>query len=80
MESMKRMITGQGLEESEEKQRIEWKRLGEAEDKEKCEGVTTPDNSSTQESRNGKDTAERNSSEDMGHVIEIGEGHIIGLE
>ena len=34
-------------------------RLEEADEKEKCERVMTPDNSSTEESRNGKETAER---------------------
>ena len=37
----------------------------------KCERVMTPGNSSTEESRNGKETAERSSSEDRGIVIEI---------
>ena len=40
-------------------------------DKEKCKGVMTPENSSTEESRNGKETAERSSSEDRGIIIEI---------
>ena len=39
MESTKRMVTGEGFEEKEEK--------------EKCEGVMTSDNSSTEETRNG---------------------------
>ena len=41
-------------------------RLEEADEKEKCERVMTLDNSSTEESRNGKETAERSSSEDRG--------------
>ena len=45
--------------------------LEETEEKEKCERVMTPGNSSTEESRNGKETAERSSSEDMGTLIEI---------
>ena len=47
----------------------------EADEKEECERVMTPDNSSTEESRNGKETAERSSSEDRVTVIEIGEEH-----
>ena len=46
-------------------------RLEETEEKEKCERVMTPGNSSTEESRNGKETAERSSSEDRGTLIEI---------
>ena len=50
-------------------------RLEEADEKEKCERVMTPGNSSTEESRNGKETAERSSSEDRGTVAEIEAEH-----
>ena len=71
MESMNRMITRQGLEEERGITRIQVARLEETEEKEKCERVMTPGKSSTEESRNGKETAERSSSEDMGTLIEI---------
>ena len=70
MESMKRMITRQGLEEEIGETWIQVARLEETEEK-KCERVMTPGNSSTEESRNGKETAGRSSSEDRGTVIEI---------
>ena len=65
MESMKRMITRQGLDEERGVTGIQVARLEETE-KEKCERVMTPRNSSPEESRNGKETAERGSSEDRG--------------
>ena len=71
MESMKRMITRQGLEEERGITGIKVARLEETEEKEKCERVMTPGNGSTEESRNGKETAERSSSEDIGTLIEI---------
>ena len=71
MESMKSMITRQGLEEESGITGIQVARLEEAEEKEKCERVIIPSNSSTEESRNGKETAERSSSEDRGTLIEI---------
>ena len=71
MESMKRMITRQGLEEERGITGIQVARLEETEEKEKCERVITPGNSSTEESRNGKETAGRSSSEDRGTLIEI---------
>ena len=71
MESMKRMITRQGLEEERVETGIQVARLEGTEEKEKCERVMPPGNSSTEEIRNGKDTAERRSSEDRGTVIEI---------
>ena len=71
MESMKRMITRQGLEEERGVTGIQVARLEETEEKEKCERVMTPGNSSTEESRNGKETAERSSSEDSGTLIEV---------
>ena len=70
-ESMKRMITRQGLEEERGETGIQVARLEETEEWEKCELVMTPGNSSTEESRNGKETAGRSSSEDRGTVIEI---------
>ena len=69
-ESMKRMITRQGLEVERGETGIQVARLEETE-KEKCELVMTPGNSSTEESWNGKETAGRSSSEDRGTVIEI---------
>ncbi len=71
MESMKRMITRQGLEEERGVTGIQVARLEETEEKEKCERVMTPGTSSTEESRNGKETAARSSSEDRGTLIEI---------
>ena len=71
MESMKRMITRQGLEEEIGETGIRVARLEETEEKEKCKLVMTPGNSSTEESRNGKETAERSSSKDRGTVIAI---------
>ena len=71
MESMKRMITRQGLEEERGITGIQVARLEETEEKEKCERVMTQGNRSTEESRNGKETAERSSSEDRGTLIEI---------
>ena len=50
-------------------------RLEETEEKEKSKRVMTPGNSSTDESRNGKETAERSSSEDRGTLIEIEGDH-----
>ena len=70
MESMKRMITRQGLEEKRGVTWIQVARLEETEEKEKCERVMPPGNSSTEENRNGKETAERSSSEDRGTLIE----------
>ena len=52
-------------------------RLEEADDKEKCERVTL-DSSSSEESRNGKETAERSSSEDRGTILEIEREHGTG--
>ncbi len=74
---MKMLVTGQGLEEKRGETRDRVVRLEEAgeKDKQKCKGVMTPDNSSTEESRNGKETAERSSSEDGVNVIEIAGEH-----
>ena len=63
MDSLKRMITGQGLEEENGE-------TGE-ETEEKREPVMTPGNSLTEESRKGKETAERISPEDRGTDIEM---------
>ena len=49
MESMKRIVTGQGLEENGEETGDRVTELGEAE--EKCEGAMTPDNNSTEGNR-----------------------------
>ena len=62
MESMTRMIPRQGLEEERGVTWIQVARLEETEEKEKCERVMPPGNSSTEESRNGKETTERSSS------------------
>ena len=62
MESMKRMITRQGLEEDRGETGIQVAILEETE-KEKCERMMTPGNSSREESRNVKETAGRSSSE-----------------
>ena len=57
MESMKRIVTGQGLEE---KRGETWDRMaGLEEAEEKCEGVMTPCNSSTGGNRNIKETVGR---------------------
>ena len=69
METMKRMITRQGLEEERGVTRIQVARLEETEEKEKLERVMTPGNNSTEENRNGKETAERSSSVDRGTLI-----------
>ena len=63
MDSLKRMITGQGLEEENGE-------TGE-ETEEKREPVMTPGNSLTEESRKGKETAERISPDDRGTDIEM---------
>ena len=66
MESMKRIVTGLGLEEKGEETEDRMAELGEAE---KCEEVITPDNS-TEGNRKGKATAGSISSEDRDTVIE----------
>ena len=71
MESMNRMITGQGLEGESGETGDQVARPEITEDGEKCERVMTPGNSSTEESRKGKETAERSSSEDRGTDIDI---------
>ena len=63
MDSLKRMITGQGLEEENGE-------TGE-ETEERREPVMTPGNSLTEESRKGKETAEQISPEDRGTDIEM---------
>ena len=55
---------------------IQVARLEETEEKEKFERVMTPGNSSTDESRNGKEPAERSSSEDRGTPIAIEGEHV----
>ena len=71
MESLKRMVTGQGLEETSGETGDREATLEETEEKEKCEPVMTPGSILTEESRNGKETAERSSSEDRGTDIEM---------
>ena len=68
---MKRMITGQGLEEESGETGDQVAGREETEEKEKCERVMTPGNILTEESRKGKETAERRSSEDRGTDIEM---------
>ena len=71
LENMKRMITGQGLEEESGETGDQVAGREETEEKEKCERVMTPGNILTEESRKGKETAERRSSEDRGTDIEM---------
>ena len=71
LENMKRMITGQGLEEESGETGDQVAGWEETEEKEKCERVMTPGNILTEESRKGKETAERRSSEDRGTDIEM---------
>ena len=70
MDSLKRMITGQGLEEESGETGDQVARREETEEKEKREPVMTPGNSLTEESRKWKETAERSSAEDRGTDIE----------
>ena len=69
MDSLERMITGQGLEKESGETGDQVARRGESE--EKCEPVMTPGSILTEESRKGKETAERSSSEDRGTDIEM---------
>ena len=69
MDSMKRMITGHGLEEESGETGDQVARREETEEKEKCERVMTP--GLTEETRTGKETAERSSSEYRGTDIEM---------
>ena len=71
VDSMKRMITGQGLEEESGETGDQVARREEMEEKEKSERVMTPGNSPTEESRKGKKTAKRSSSEDRCTDIEM---------
>ena len=66
---MKRMITGQGLEEENGETGDQVARRQET--KEKGESVMTPGSILTEESRKGKETAERSVSEDRGIDIEM---------
>ena len=68
---MKRMITGQGLVEESGETGDQVAGREETEEKEKCERVMTPGNILTEESRKGKETAQRSSSEDRGTDIEM---------
>ena len=58
MHSLKRMITGQGLEKESGETGDQVARRVETEEKEKCEPVMTPASILTEESRKGKETAE----------------------
>ena len=71
LETMKRMITGQGLEEEIGETGDQVAGREETEEKEKCERGMTPGNILTEDSRKGKETAERSSSEDRGTDIEM---------
>ena len=71
MDSLKRMITGQELEEESGETGDQVARRKETEEKEKCEPVMTPRSILTEESRKGKETAERSSSEDRGTDLEM---------
>ena len=71
MDRMKRMITGQGLEEESGETGDQVVRREETEEKEKREPVMTPGSILTEESRKGKETAERSSPEDRGTDIEM---------
>ena len=66
MDSMKRMISGQGLEEDSGETGDQVARREETEEEEKCEPVMTPGSILTEESRKGNETAERSSSEYRG--------------
>ena len=71
MDSMKMMISGQGLEEEGGETGNQVARREETEEKEKCEPVMSPGSILTEESRKGKETAERSSSEDRGTDLEM---------
>ena len=71
LDSMKRMITGQGLEEESGETGDQLARREETEEKEKREPVRTPGNILTEESRKGKETAERSLPEDRATDIEM---------
>ena len=71
LDSMKRMITGQGLEEESGETGDQVARREETEEKEKREHVRTPGSILTEESRTGMETAERSSPEDRATDIEM---------
>ena len=71
LETTKRMITGQGLEEESGETGDQVAGREETEEKEKCERVMTTGNTLTEESQKGKETAKRSSSEDRGTDIEM---------
>ena len=75
MESLKRMVTGQGLEETSGETGDREATLEETGEKEMCEPVMTPGSILTEESRKGKETAERSSSEHRGTDIEMEREH-----
>ena len=68
---MKRVITGQGLEEDSGETGDQVAGREETDEKEKCERVMTQGNILTEESLKGKETAERSSSYDKGTDIEM---------
>ena len=68
MKSMKRIVTGLGLEEKGEETGDRMAELEEAE--KKCEAAMTPYNNSTEGNRKGKKTAGSISTEDRDTVIE----------
>ena len=69
LETMKRMLTGQGLEDESGETGDQVTGREETEEKEKCERVMSPGNILPEESRKGKETAERSLSEDRGTDI-----------
>ena len=71
MDSMKRMITGQGLVEESGDTGDQVAKREETEEKEKREPVMKPGSILTEESRKGKETVERSSPEDRGTDIEM---------
>ena len=71
MDSMKRMISGQGLQEESGETGDQVARREDTVEKEKCEPVMTPGSILTEETRKGKETAERSSSEDRCTDLEM---------
>ena len=69
MDSMKRVITGQGLEEESGEAGDQVARWEETEAKEMCEPVMTPGSILTEESRKGKETAHNKVGQKIGAPI-----------
>ena len=80
LDSMKRMITGQGLEEESGETGDQVARREVTEEKETREPVRTPDGILTEESRKGKETTERSSPEDRATDIEMEGEHGMEVE